>query len=171
MFIDLENLPGVESTLPVDPKFFKEWVSDDYTFWEAYDRSQQRKYAALEVRGAVAISRAFPVGAQIRNFPGAVRGTISGTKFWRTYGATVFGLPTVGGIGFGLLGQKLQSRGGRDAKPGLPPVAPGRRPRPIKPSRRASPGQTSKPFWSNGKPKCKKGFRYDFKRKLCVKIK
>ncbi|MBA7544599.1 hypothetical protein ES705_36960 [subsurface metagenome] len=34
-----------------------------------------------------------------------------------------------------------------------------------------SSGQSSKPFWSNGKPKCKKGFRYDFKRKLCVKIK
>jgi len=40
-----------------------------------------------------------------------------------------------------------------------------------KPSRRARSGKTSKPFWSNGKPKCKKGFRYDFKRKLCVKIK
>lgn len=40
-----------------------------------------------------------------------------------------------------------------------------------KPSRPVSSGQTSKPFWANGKPKCKKGFRYDFKRKLCVKIK
>ncbi len=42
-----------------------------------------------------------------------------------------------------------------------------------KPSRpgSSSPGRTSKPFWSKGKPKCKKGFRYDFKRKLCVKIK
>jgi hypothetical protein len=40
-----------------------------------------------------------------------------------------------------------------------------------KPSRPVSSGQTSKPFWSSGKPKCKKGFRYDFKRKLCVKIK
>ena len=40
-----------------------------------------------------------------------------------------------------------------------------------KPSRPTRSGQTSKPFWSNGKPKCKKGFRYDFKRKLCVKIK
>ena len=29
--------------------------------------------------------------------------------------------------------------------------------------------QTLKPFWSNGKPKCPKGFRYDFKRKMCVK--
>ncbi len=40
-----------------------------------------------------------------------------------------------------------------------------------KPSRPTRSGQTSKPFWSKGKPKCKKGFRYDFKRKLCVKIK
>ena len=40
-----------------------------------------------------------------------------------------------------------------------------------KPSRQTRSGQTSKPFWSQGKPKCKKGFRYDFKRKLCVKIK
>ena len=29
--------------------------------------------------------------------------------------------------------------------------------------------QTLKPFWSNGKPKCRKGYRYDFKRKVCVK--
>lgn len=28
---------------------------------------------------------------------------------------------------------------------------------------------TVKPFWSNGKPKCREGYRYDFKRKLCVK--
>ena len=40
-----------------------------------------------------------------------------------------------------------------------------------KPSRPTRSGQTSKPFWANGKPKCKKGFRYDFKRKLCVKMK
>jgi hypothetical protein len=30
---------------------------------------------------------------------------------------------------------------------------------------------TRKPFWVNGKPKCKSGFRYDFKRRLCIKIK
>jgi hypothetical protein len=29
---------------------------------------------------------------------------------------------------------------------------------------------TFKPFWQNGKPKCKKGYRYDYKRRLCVKI-
>jgi len=33
----------------------------------------------------------------------------------------------------------------------------------------ASGPQTLKPFWSNGKPKCRKGYRYDFKRKMCVK--
>ena len=27
---------------------------------------------------------------------------------------------------------------------------------------------TFKPFWHNGKPKCKKGYRYDYKRRLCV---
>ncbi len=72
---------------------------------------------------------------------------------------------------YGMSDNFLQSRG-QDRKSGtsvssvLPKTSRG-----TKPSRRASPGKTSKPFWSNGKPKCKKGFRYDFKRKLCVKIK
>jgi hypothetical protein len=30
--------------------------------------------------------------------------------------------------------------------------------------------KTFKPFWQNGKPKCKKGYRYDYKRKLCVRM-
>ena len=38
-----------------------------------------------------------------------------------------------------------------------------------KSSRGAIAPQTLKPFWSNGKPKCRKGYRYDFKRKMCVK--
>ncbi len=38
-----------------------------------------------------------------------------------------------------------------------------------KSSRGAKSPQTLKPFWSNGKPKCRKGYRYDFKRKVCVK--
>ncbi len=29
--------------------------------------------------------------------------------------------------------------------------------------------QTLKPFWVKGRPKCPKGFRYDFKRRMCVK--
>ena len=38
-----------------------------------------------------------------------------------------------------------------------------------KSSRAAGAAQTLKPFWSNGKPKCRTGYRYDFKRKMCVK--
>ena len=38
-----------------------------------------------------------------------------------------------------------------------------------KSSRAAGAAQTLKPFWSNGKPKCREGYRYDFKRKMCVK--
>ena len=38
-----------------------------------------------------------------------------------------------------------------------------------KSSRGAESPQTLKPFWSNGKPKCRKGYRYDFKRKMCVR--
>jgi hypothetical protein len=66
----------------------------------------------------------------------------------------------------------LQSRS-QDEKSGA--LAPSVKPKTLrgnsKPSRPTRSGQTSKPFWANGKPKCKKGFRYDFKRKLCVKIK
>ncbi len=109
--------------------------------------------------------------SQVRHLPLLLRGGMTASQAGYFYGPTLLGVPTFGGIALGLILDRLQSRGGRDAKQVLPPVAPGRRPRPIKPSRRVSPGQTSKPFWSNGKPKCKKGFRYDFKRKLCVKIK
>jgi hypothetical protein len=64
----------------------------------------------------------------------------------------------------------LQSRS-QDEKSGA--LAPSVKPKTLrgnsKPSRPTRSGQTSKPFWANGKPKCKKGFSYDFKRKLCVK--
>ncbi|AXH79434.1 MAG: hypothetical protein [Circular genetic element sp.] len=109
--------------------------------------------------------------SQIRHLPLALRGGMSGGQIVKMYGGNLLPFPTIGGLGLGFMIKQLQSRGGRDAKQVLPPVAPGRRPRPLNPSRRVSPGKTSKPFWSNGKPKCKKGFRYDFKRKLCVRIK
>jgi len=77
---------------------------------------------------------------------------------------------------FGITGYYMkqlqeQSRG-QDGKSGVStPSVPPKTPRGTKPSRPTRSGSTSKPFWSNGKPKCKKGFRYDYKRKLCVKIK
>jgi hypothetical protein len=76
---------------------------------------------------------------------------------------------------FGVGGDSLPGVKSRsqDEKSGA--LAPSVKPKTLrgnyKPSRPVSSGQTSKPFWANGKPKCKKGFRYDFKRKLCVKIK
>lgn len=61
---------------------------------------------------------------------------------------------------------------GQDGKSGVStPSVPPKTPGGTKPSRPTGSGSTSKPFWANGKPKCKKGFRYDYKRKLCVKIK
>ena len=76
---------------------------------------------------------------------------------------------------FGLPGKllELEQKKSRDQdrKPGAsaPSVLP-KTSRGTKPSKPTSSGSTSKPFWDSGKPKCKKGFRYDFKRKLCVKI-
>jgi hypothetical protein len=77
---------------------------------------------------------------------------------------------------FGITGyyiQQLSQSRSQDEKSGA--SAPSVKPRTLrgnsKPSRPVSSGQSFKPFWANGKPKCKKGFSYDFKRKLCVKIK
>ncbi|AXH79004.1 MAG: hypothetical protein [Circular genetic element sp.] len=76
---------------------------------------------------------------------------------------------------FGLPGKllELEQKKSRDqdGKPGVStPLVPPKTSRGTKPSKPTRSGSTSKPFWSSGKPKCKKGFRYDFKRKLCVKI-
>jgi len=77
---------------------------------------------------------------------------------------------------FGITGyymkQQLEQSRGQDGKSGVSTSSvPPKTPRGTKPSRPTRSGSTSKPFWSKGKPKCKKGFRYDYKRKLCVKIK
>jgi hypothetical protein len=77
---------------------------------------------------------------------------------------------------YGVLGyyrlHQLQSRS-QDEKAGtlVPSVSPKTLRGNTKSSNRSRAGSSSKPFWSKGKPKCKKGFRYDFKLKLCVKIK
>jgi len=109
--------------------------------------------------------------AQARHLPKLIRGGMSAKQIARMYGGNLLPFPTIGGLGLGYIIKQLQSSGGKDGKLPSRPVPPVLPPRPIKPSRRASPGKTSKPFWANGKPKCKKGFRYDYKRKLCVMIK
>ncbi|AXQ65449.1 MAG: hypothetical protein [Circular genetic element sp.] len=132
-------------------------------------------YSDLTTISIVGSAMLFPgTLTQITRLPTLLRGGMSLRTAYSVYGGHLTPFPGLGVIVAGELYSRFkESRGGRDAKPGSsdPPVGPGRRPRPpIKPSRPGSPGRTSKPFWTNGKPKCKKGFRYDFKRKLCVKI-
>ncbi|AXQ65314.1 MAG: hypothetical protein [Circular genetic element sp.] len=120
------------------------------------------------------------LGTYTKGYQGA-KGVYAGTKLihagFSGFGKRALLMGLVDLYGFGtktvdMFDHFTQSRGGRDAKPVSGQlVGPVLRPRQIKPSRPVSSGQTSRPFWANGKPKCKKGFRYDFKRKLCVKIK
>jgi hypothetical protein len=73
-----------------------------------------------------------------------------------------------------VLKQQKKSPGQDMTLPGLPGRQIPKTSGGTKSSRGGKPGsssspQTLKPFWSNGKPKCRKGYRYDFKRKMCVK--
>jgi len=169
-FLDTHNLP--QSNLILEEiKFYREWASDDYTFVEAVNRSTQRKLAMFEVLGIASVTRAFPVGSQIRNLPAASMGRLNPGQIGRIYGGHLLPIGSVGGIGVSMLFDKLQSRSQDEkSRPSGRPVKP-KTLRGNKTFKTGSSGQMSKPFWANGKPKCKKGFRYDFKRKLCVKIK
>ena len=109
---------------------------------------------------------------QVRSLPLLLTGRLTFSQFGKLYGPTIIGAPSFGSLAFGALQQLIQSRSQDEkSRPSGRPVKPKTLRGNSKPSRPVSSGQTSKPFWSNGKPKCKKGFRYDFKRKLCVKIK
>ncbi len=111
------------------------------------------------------------LGTQVRSLPLLLTGRLTFSQFAKLYGPTVVGAPTFGGMALGALQQLTQSRSQDEkSRPSGRPVKP-KTLRGNKTFKTGSSGQTSKPFWTNGKPKCKKGFRYDFKRKLCVKIK
>ena len=140
----------------------------------AVDLARDRRNQRIMNFGTAAVSVYFPTGKQELSIPALIGGRLSVRQVGRIYGGHLLPFPSTAGMAALLLRDALQSRGGRDAKPGttVPPVGPGRRPRPpVKPSRPGSQGQTSKAVLANSKPKCKKGFRYDFKRMLCVKIK
>ena len=70
---------------------------------------------------------------------------------------------------YGMLSDSKESPGQDMTLPGSPGRQIPKTPGGTKSSRGAKSPQTLKPFWSNGKPKCRKGYRYDFKRKMCVK--
>ncbi len=112
------------------------------------------------------------LATQVRSIPLLLTGRLTFSQFAKLYGPTIVGAPSFGGMAIGAFFQLTQSRSQDEkSRPSGRSVKPKTLRGNIKPSRPGSPGLTSKPFWVNGKPKCKKGFRYDFKRKLCVKIK
>jgi hypothetical protein len=109
---------------------------------------------------------------QLVRLPALLRGGMSLRTAYSVYGGHLTPFPGIGMIVAGELYSHFKSRSQDEkSRPSGRPVKPKTLRGNSKPSRPVSSGQTSKPFWSNGKPKCKKGFRYDFKRKLCVKIK
>ncbi len=146
---------------------------DEGGFSAYSDVLKEGLYSDLTNVSIVGTSLLFPGSlTQLARLPTFLRGGMTARVFFSTYGGNLSPFPSLGIIALGELYSHINKSRGQDKKSGtsVPSVLP-RTPRGTKPSRRASPGKTSKPFWSNGKPKCKKGFRYDFKRKLCVKIK
>ncbi len=172
--INPSNRPNVD-VFSETVQFYREWLGPEYTFTEALDRSVERTVDQYTVAAIFATSAAFPIGSQIRNAPALFLGRLSGAQVARIYGSHFLPIPTIGGIGIGFLFSQFnkQSRS-QDEKTILDTTNIPVKPKTLRGNqtfKTGSSGQTSKPFWANGKPKCKKGFRYDFKRKLCVKIK
>ena len=139
------------------------YIAYERGFGEQYDKFAVATILALTMPG---------LGSQIRNVPALLAGRLSIYRVGHLYGPTLLGLPSFGGIAASYIYDQLTKSRSQDEKSGFtnPPVKP-KTLRGNKTFKTGSSGQTSKPFWSQGKPKCKKGFRYDFKRKLCVKIK
>lgn len=106
---------------------------------------------------------------QLGRLPTALRGGLTLRGFLGTYGGNFSPFPGLGMIAIGELYSHYKKSSRQDvtsvATTGQTPKTRGG----TKSSRAAKSAQTLKPFWSNGKPKCRKGYRYDFKRKMCVK--
>jgi hypothetical protein len=118
--------------------------------------------------GSVLFFKGLPT--QLYRLPAAYGGRLTGAKFFRTYGGYLSPFPSLGMLALGELYSHLTKSPGRavaDTSIGGSKREDARVT--LDPSRGAKSPQTLKPFWSNGKPKCRKGYRYDFKRKMCVK--
>jgi len=135
----------------------------DQAFRELYNIG-----AKTSIIGTVAF---FPGAAtQLARFPTLLRGGMTVRGFFGTYGGNLTPFPSLGMIALGELYSQLSKSSTRavaDTSIGGSKRE-DRRVTPIS-SRGAKSPQTLKPFWSSGKPKCRKGYRYDFKRKICVK--
>ncbi|MDC0059377.1 hypothetical protein OAJ37_02220 [Euryarchaeota archaeon] len=138
---------------------------------EAGELSRDRRKQRAIGYGTAAVTWFFPTGKQITSIPALLGGRMGVRQFSRTYGGHFLPFPSAAGIVVtGLMAELPRKSPGRavagtvigGTKREDSRVA-------LKSSRAAGAAQTLKPFWSNGKPKCRKGYRYDFKRKMCVK--
>ena len=127
-------------------------------------------YNELAVTSIVFTGAVFPGAVtQLARLPRLIRGGMTFGQFLRTYGGNFSPFPSLGVIALGELYSHFKKSPSQDmtSTPGV-----GQIPKTLggtKSSRGAKSPQTLKPFWSDGKPKCRKGYRYDFKRKMCVK--
>jgi hypothetical protein len=139
---------------------------------EAPELSRDRRKQRALGYGTAAVTYFFPTGKQIKSLPVLLRGQMGVRQFGRTYGGHFLPFPSIAGMAVaGLMAElprKSSTRAVADTSIGGSKREDRRA---TLRSSRAPPGgaQTLKPFWSEGKPKCRKGYRYDFKRKMCVK--
>ncbi len=106
---------------------------------------------------------------QLYRLPGLYTGRLTASKIFRTYGGYFSPFPSLGMIALGELYSRIKKSPRQDTLTSTSDVRVPKTRGGTKSSRGAKSPQTLKPFWSNGKPKCRKGYRYDFKRKMCVK--
>ena len=108
---------------------------------------------------------------QLARLPTAIRGGMTFGQVLRTYGGNLSPFPSLGMLALGGIHSHLTKSPGRavaDTSIGGSKREDSRVTISSRGAAAAAP-QTLKPFWSDGKPKCRKGYRYDFKRKMCVK--
>jgi len=145
--------PGMITMLPGHT------ASEQYGYRSQYEKVVLASTTALLFPG---------IFTQLRGVPYLFRGQLTASQIGALYGPTILGVPTFTGmaIDYFLSRKKSPRQDTLTSSPGVrvPKTRGGTRS-----SRAAGAAQTLKPFWSNGKPKCRKGYRYDFKRKMCVR--
>lgn len=122
----------------------------------------------MEASGTVISTVAFGGPISQLKFIGNIRKFRMG-KFVETFGGYALPGSSISMIGLGFALDKIMQSPRQDTPTSTPGVQVPKTRGGTKSSRAPPGAQTLKPFWSNGKPKCRKGYRYDFKRKMCVK--
>jgi len=145
--------PGMITMLPGHT------ASEQYGYRSQYEKAVLASTTALLFPGFI---------TQLRGVPFLFRGQLTVSQIGALYGPTILGVPTFTGMAIDYFLSRKKS----PSQDMTSVIATGQIPKTLggtKSSRGAKSPQTLKPFWSNGKPKCRKGYRYDFKRKMCVK--